>query len=258
MDTAPLALELPGRALAAGRGWHWIPAGWALFTRAPLMWVVTIVLLLVVALVMGLVPIIGNIAFQLLTPVFAAGLVHACRALETGGDFEIDTLLTGFRERFVPLVTLGAIFTVAGLVIILLMAGIMGFSVLGAVMSQAGTEEALATLAGSMMGILLGALVGLALAVPLMAAWWFAPALVAMHGLAPVDAMKASFFGCLRNIVPFLLYSIVMTVLAVVAMIPFGLGFLVWLPVAITSTYVSYREIYTAERPAAAPKPAMV
>ena len=59
--------------------------------------------------------------------------------------------------------------------------------------------------------------------------------------------MKESFFACFRNFVPFLLYGIVMSVAAVLAMIPFGLGFLVWVPVAIASTYVGYRQIFTED-----------
>jgi uncharacterized membrane protein len=98
----------------------------------------------------------------------------------------------------------------------------------------------------------------LALFVPVMAAYWFAPALVMMHDMPPVDAMKASFFGCFRNFVPFLLYGLVMFVGAIVAVIPFGLGMLVWVPVAIASSYVGYRQIFTEEAAAAPARPAMV
>ena len=95
--------------------------------------------------------------------------------------------------------------------------------------------------------ILVGILVMLALLVPLFAAYWFAPALVMMHGMAPMEAMKESFYACSRNFVPFLVYGFVMTIGAVLAVLPFGLGFLVWVPVAIASTYVAYREIFTED-----------
>ena len=58
-------------------------------------------------------------------------------------------------------------------------------------------------------------------------------------------ALKESFFGSFRNFVPFLVYGIIMTVLAIIAAIPFGLGMLVWVPLAITSTYAAYRAIFT-------------
>ena len=43
---------------------------------------------------------------------------------------------------------------------------------------------------------------------------------------------------------PFLIYSIVLLVLGIVAAIPLGLGWLVLGPVAIASVYVAYRDIY--------------
>ena len=56
----------------------------------------------------------------------------------------------------------------------------------------------------------IGGLVALGLSVPLMAAYWFAPALVMIHGMGPVAAMKESFFACFRNFIPFVLYGIAM------------------------------------------------
>jgi uncharacterized membrane protein len=91
------------------------------------------------------------------------------------------------------------------------------------------------------------------LMVPLLMAYWFAPALVIMHDMAPVAAMKESFRGCIRNLVAFLIYGFIMLVLSVIAVIPFGLGMLVWVPVAIASTYAAYRSIYTEETVPAEP-----
>jgi uncharacterized membrane protein len=98
--------------------------------------------------------------------------------------------------------------------------------------------------AGAVVTVLLAVLIAIALALPLVMALWFAPALVVFHELDAVAAMKASFTGCLRNIVPFLVYGIVGLLLAVVAMIPLGLGWLVLGPVLAASVYASYRDIY--------------
>jgi uncharacterized membrane protein len=92
-----------------------------------------------------------------------------------------------------------------------------------------------------------------------MAAYWFAPALVMLHDMPPIEAMKASFFACFRNFVPFLVYSLVMGFTLFIAILPFGLGLLVWVPVAIASTYAAYRQIFTEDEAAAAPpRPVMV
>ena len=254
---AGLRLVVPGKATPAGAGWEWIAGGWQLFVKAPLMWSVALVILFVIAIVLAFIPFIGSLAFQLLQSVFAGGLIAACRNLERGGDFELEHLFAGFKVRFVPLLIVGLIFMVASLVLVLLFFMVAGLSLLPAFMS--GDPGAMsAAMAGSMIMMLLGSLVMLALFVPVVAAYWFAPALVMMHDMAPVDAMKASFFGCLRNFVPFLLYGLVMLVAGIVAMIPFGLGMLVWVPVAMASNYVGYRQIFTEEAGDAPPKPVMV
>jgi uncharacterized membrane protein len=247
---AGLKLVLPGRSTPAGAGWDWVARGWSLFTAAPLMWILSIVVLVIVAIVLALIPIVGQLIFQLAQGVFAAGFVAACRSIEVGGEFEIEHLFAGFKQRFGPLLIVGLILLGGWIVIVLVFVMIAGLSLLGAFMSG-DPNAAMAAMAASVLTILLGVLVMLALMVPLLAAYWFAPALVMMHNMQPLDAMKASFFACFRNFVPFLVYGLVMMVAGIIAVIPFGLGMLVWVPVAITSTYVAYRQIFTEDAPQA-------
>jgi uncharacterized membrane protein len=245
-----LKLVLPGRRVPAGAGAKWIGDGWPLFTKAPLMWIVALLILVVIAVVVSLIPIVGSLAFQIATPVFYAGLVVACRALERGGDFELEHLFAGFKIQFANLMIVGVVFLIGMLLILCVFALFVGFGVVAA-MIGGNTDDILNNVAASGVAILLGSLVMFALMVPLLMAYWFAPALVAMHGVPPIAAMKASFGACLRNIIPFLVYGIIMMVLAFLAMIPFGLGMLVWIPLSFTSTYAAYREIFTEDTGAA-------
>lgn len=241
-----LRLVLPGRGLPAGDGWTWIADGWRLFTRAPLMWIISFLLVFVAAIVVGLVPIIGTLAFQVLNATITAGFVVACRSLERGGEFELEHLFAGFKTHFGSLLIVGLLLLAGYIVLLVVFAAIAGFSILTAALAG-HSQDVAALVMSSAMSILLGTLVVLALLVPLLAAYWFAPALVVMHGMAPVAAMKESFSACFRNFVPFLVYGIVMSVFAIVAMIPLGLGFLVWIPLTIASTYAAYRHIFTEE-----------
>jgi uncharacterized membrane protein len=84
------------------------------------------------------------------------------------------------------------------------------------------------------------------LSVPLYMATWFAPALIVSHDLAPAAALKASFYACLKNWLPFLVYGVVLLVLGLAAAIPLGLGYLVLVPVLVASVYTSYRDIFCA------------
>jgi len=75
--------------------------------------------------------------------------------------------------------------------------------------------------------------------------FWFAPTLVVLHPeVGVMEALGLSFRACLRNVLPFLLYGVVLFVLAIVATIPLMLGWLVLWPVLIGSIYASYKDIF--------------
>lgn len=241
-----LRLVLPGKGCPAGDGVKWVGEGWKLFAKAPLMWILALLVLVVIVVVVGLVPYLGAFAMLIVKPVFYGGLFVACRAIERGEEFELEHLFAGFRTQLANLCLIGLLLLVGVVLILLVFAFFVGFGILSAVIAG-NSDNMMAAVAGSAMAILLGSLVALALLVPLLAAYWFAPALVLMHGVPPLDAMKASFGASLRNFIPFLLYGIVMLVLCIVAVIPFGLGLLVWIPLSFTTTYAAYRDIFTED-----------
>lgn len=241
-------LVLPGRVCGPGAGWTWIVQGWRLFARTPVMWIVTLLLLVIISFALMLVPFLGHIALHILTPVFAGGLVLACAATEATGNFELGEIFGGFRTRFGSLAAVGVLFIVGEALILVVCIGIVGFGTLAGIFGMlvsGDTDNAAQAVLAAGMSIALASLVALALYVPLLAAVWLAPALVVMHGVGAGRAMGASFSACLRNFLPFLVYSIAMMVFAILAAIPFMLGYFVWIPVAITSTYAAYRGIFT-------------
>ncbi len=247
-----LELVVPGRHLPAGAGPAWIGKGWTLFTKAKLMWVIAVVMLFILIGAMNLVQGVGTLAFQILNPVITAGFVVACRNLEIGGEFELEHLFAGFRRHFVQLLLVGIAFVAASVVLLLAFGLVFGFGAMEVFIG--GDAEKMAAAAGeSSLTMILGVLVAVALTLPLVAATWFAPALVVINEMGPVAAMKASFFGCFGNFIAFTLYGLVMGVLLLVAMIPFGLGMLVWMPVLIASNYAAYRAIFTTDRGGAVP-----
>ena len=144
----------------------------------------------------------------------------------------------------------GLLFLLGGILIMLVFVALLAMTVGTAALGAFGSGDAdqvLAAAGASIFVLLIGLLLMMALLVPLLAAYWFAPALVVMHGMKPVTAMRESFFACFRNFVPFLVYGVVVFVLAIVAAIPLGLGYLVLVPVIFASTYIAYRQIFTYE-----------
>ena len=171
--------------------------------------------------------------------VFAGGILLGCKSLWEGGEFGIDTLFAGFKQNTTNLVLVGVFYLVGVIAITVLVFLIGGGAALTGGLIGRGPGVGMA-----IGGFFVALLVMLALMVPLAMAVWFAPALVVFRDIAPLEAMKASFFACLKNIVPFLVYGVILFVLCMIAMIPFGLGMLVMVPVMMGSTYASYVEIF--------------
>lgn len=228
-----------GRSVEAGQGWTWIADGFGLFKKAPGIWIALVVVLFVILLVLAVIPVLGALASFLLMPVFAGGLMLGCRALQGGGELELNHLFAGFKAHTANLVVLGAIAIGGWIIVLLPVVAIVGVGALVGAMS--GDAAGLVAMGGSFM---LAWLIAVALSIPIYMALWFAPALVVLRGLAPVAALKVSFLACLKNVVPFLIYGLVMLVLGIVATIPLGLGWLVLGPVVIASVYTAYRDIY--------------
>ncbi len=232
-----------GRAVDAGRGWEWIAEGFALFKQQPGIWVLVLLVLLACTILITIVPVIGALANMLLLQVFMGGVMLGCRALDNGGQLEVGHVFAGFRQNTGDLVVLGLLALVGWVIAFIPALIIAGGGTFVAMMSGAQHAPMLGALG---LTFVLAMLTVFALALPLYMALWFAPALVVFNNLKPVDAMKASFSACLKNVVPFLLYSIVLLVLCALAAIPFGLGFLVLGPVVIASIYAGYRDIFCA------------
>lgn len=210
--------------------------------KNPGMWVVLGLIFIVITVVLNFVPLLGGLAVALLTPAFAASWMLACRKLEGGGTLEVGDLFLGFKDQLNPLLVLGALCLGATMVVFVVMwvfgvGALMGLGVGAARHSMGGV---LAAAGAGVMALL----VGLALFVPITMAFWFAPALVVFDGVAPMDAVKASFTGCLKNVMPFLVYGVVGLVACIVASIPFGLGWIVLLPLSLLTVYLSYRDIF--------------
>jgi len=228
-----------GRGVPFENGWSWLAAAWSIFKRAAGVWIGMIIVLCLIYIVLGVIPILGAIASLAAGPVFTGGLMLASRTTDQGGEAQFTQLFGGFKHRFGPLVGVGVLYLVGFAAILFIVMVVTGGSIL-TVINATTPEEIMA--AGA--GLLLAALIFFALLIPLVMAVWFAPALIVFHDVGSIAAMKASFVGCLRNMLPFLLYGVVWFVASIVASIPLMLGWLVLGPVTAASIYTSYKDIY--------------
>jgi uncharacterized membrane protein len=241
------------RTVAAGRGWNWIVEGFRIFRKQPLTWIALVIVMVVIWMACTFVlPLIGPLAISLVSPVFFAGLMLACRTTDEDGEPEFSQLFAAFKTHANPLITIGGIYLIGNIVAVAVVFAVAGGTALPILMGKTAVDPE-AVLAAAR-GLLLGMAVGMAVFVPILMAVWFAPLLVVFHNRPPVEAMKMSYTACWRNTMPLLVYGVATLVLGILASIPLMLGLIVLLPVLVCSIYASYKDIFPADTavPAAA------
>ncbi len=231
-------LRLPTR-----QGWEWIKQGYALFMKAPLLWIVLLFICLIAAVAVSSVPVVGQPLMSLLMPAIVVGLMAGCRALSQGDELELAHLVSGFKKHTSQLVTLGGISLVCQFLILGLMMAVGGTALVSILMSSQPETDAdmmLQAIGGAGFAVLLG----IVLFGVLMMAMQFAPMLVYFRNVPPLQAMRLSLRAFLYNILPMLLYGITFMILAMLASLPMMLGWLVLLPMVFTTLYASYSGIF--------------
>jgi len=234
------------RHLTAGHGWEWIKQGYALFMKAPLLWIVLLLICIVAAIAISSVPVVGEPLASLLMPVVLAGLMAGCRDLLKGEELELAHLFRGFQQHTTQLVTLGGISLVSQFLIFGLMMLAGGTALVSILMSgqpDVDPNVMMQAVSGAGLAILLGVI----LFSMLIMAMQFAPLLVFFNNVTPLMAMKLSLQAFLNNITAMLVYGVTFMMLAILASIPMMLGWLILLPLVFTSLYASYSEIFPAE-----------
>lgn len=233
----------------ASHGLLWIKHGFRLIMRSPLHAVsLTMVFALGLLLAM-MIPVGGVLLAMLLMPVLLAGYMRVCRALEYSESVSPRFIFAGFEKRTAQLVTVGGMLLV-GMLVVSMVTVMMGGDALNELLNDFQKHQDSRALMEAMMapdsGVMSGMLTGVLLIFALMLALQYAPMLVFFDQVAPVDAVKLSMRGSLRNIVPLTVYSMLMQLFAfVLSVIPLNLGLIILLPLGLTSMYVSYRDIFS-------------
>jgi uncharacterized membrane protein len=242
------------RSVNAGRGWQWIVDGFTLFRKNSFMWIAITLVLALIGLVSASVPGLKwllSLLFNLFTPVFFAGLMIGCKAIEEGEDLELVHLFAGFQTHAANLVTIGGVQLVGSLLAVFITVLVVSSSSVSAVVLTPNPDPSV--LLAAIPSVLFGMLIGFAIYIPIIMLIWFAPLLVVFNSQTPMGAMKLSFRACWKNWIPFSIYGFAVFVLLVIAWIPFLLGLFVLVPVVFCSIYASYKDIFTA---GSAPAPA--
>ncbi|MGL5633408.1 MAG: BPSS1780 family membrane protein [Azovibrio sp.] len=231
----PSSFRGNSRVVEAGACFEWFRHGWATYVASPVLWLFIALGFVLVLLFLAMLPGVGKWLSCFLFPALAAGVLLFCRQQAEGNRLGLLKLPAFLWPHGRGLAILGglcmALMLAMGLCLKLLDGGETSF------MFGSGVGVALLRLVG-------GGLLMLLVSLPFVMALWFAPVLLVFHGMSPVEAMKSSFAGCLKNWLVFLVFGLLCSIFLFFVALSLGLGFLILIPVLSGAVYASYRDIF--------------
>lgn len=231
----------------ASAGWTWITRGWDIFMKNPGIWIVLALILGVIFFVLNFIPIIGGLAAAVLGPALFGGLIYGARELDHDRSLEIPHLFQAFSDsdRTVPMLLLGLVPLAAAIITTILAAGLI-FGTVGTAAVTGSEGAAMGMLAGGgLMLFLISVIIGLIVGALLI----FAIPRVMFGHAEPIPAVKESLQAVLSNIGAYIVFGLIYIGLAILAMIPFGLGFLILMPVMAGAVYSANKEVFGGSDP---------
>ncbi|MEA3640182.1 MAG: BPSS1780 family membrane protein [Lamprobacter sp.] len=257
----------------ASHGWYWITQAWQQFKVQPRGWLAAVALVYLVTFALSLVPVIGSLATMILGPIFAGGLMLGAQSQERQGRLRLTAGFDGFSPHGGQLALVGLLYLL-GLFVAVMVAALIsmatGVLTVSSMEALSSSDPAVVAAAlGPALGLFL--LVVMLTLVPLLMLYWFAPALVALEGMTAIEAMRMSFNGCWKNLIPFVVYGLALVFILVGASLVLGmLGallaavseslmvvlmllmiplMLVFAALVVLSIYSAYRDIFHGATP---------
>jgi membrane-anchored glycerophosphoryl diester phosphodiesterase (GDPDase) len=234
MDSTIRVAEVP-----ASRGVAWLKESFRLFLGAPLVWLGLCAGWMTITLGLIVIPLVGGVIANFIQPVFFASFAIAAFKQLAGEPIVMGDLFTGFRRNVRSLINLGALLLLLQIAIFALMA-LLGLPMNTPSDRNVSIAEYLQVFEGKEWILAVGFL----LTVLVKGALWFAPPLIAFHGMSTMHAIRWSLYACLSNLGAMVLYGVVLMVIFVLGLIPWALGLLVVIPVMAISTFIGYRDVF--------------
>lgn len=237
----PQLLSAP-RQCNAGAGIGWITQAFAIFKKNFLLWIGIGLVYMIISVITSYIPVI-NLLFALITFVFVGGIIKGCAAQVAGEELRFNHLFSAFKTHSTPLIVLCLLYIVALIIAFIPITALF----LGVFLSLGENTASIDQLSsGDSVRLIIVMILGMIIILPVIMSIWFAPALVVLHNSKPFEAMKMSLKGCLKNIVPFLVFVFALMIISSLLIVfTLGLGLLVVVPVAMITYYTSYRSVWT-------------
>lgn len=230
------------RKLAATQGLQWVNEGFRLYRQNPLLLSAAFGLLFGMVALANLIPVIGSVLSELISPLMVAGFMAAYRTLDRKETLQWPHFLAGIQGPWLALIVIGAV-QLLGMLLISQVMLRMGFDAQAVMVAARKGDQVI--LQNALNQAMPAVMTGMVLFIPLIMATWFAPALILFGNARPSQALLISLRAVARNILPIIINGVALgMVLFVAALIPFMLGLLVAMPVLFGSLYAAYQGIF--------------
>ncbi|GAA4651280.1 hypothetical protein GCM10023116_35640 [Kistimonas scapharcae] len=213
--SGPLALD----SCSVTAPFSWISNGFGLFKSAPLFWVGFTFLFGIISFMLNFFPLVGFILSSIFSGITYAFMALGAHRVSHNETLSFSDVMDDLKPNLLPVGILNILY------------GVIATGITFGAFAIAGDNYMLGV------GIVIVAMIAIAFA------FLFAPMLIAVNHLSIPEALKMSFMGCIKNILPLILYLILSIVLFILGMLPLGLGLLVVMPLLVLATYQAYSEI---------------
>lgn len=260
------------RQVPANLGSTWLVKAWHIFKLSKGPWLGITGFIFLMLLIPGI-----NYLSAVLMPVAIGGLMLGCAQVGEKTSIKFDHIFDGLKSDSKELLKLCGIYALASIFMKLVTIYVM--SVLGidyqqllidiTPKSQSAMSEAEALAWATkliedktLLYLLLGFLIYLALMIPVFMGVWFAPALIVLRKQTAVNSFRLSFQACRDNFVPFLVYGlfafgcllvaffIVSTIMVILPFIGIPLWFLIIMAtfaISVISIYTGYCDLFYSD-----------
>jgi uncharacterized membrane protein len=239
------------------RGWEWINKGVEMFLAAPWIWIAMLILQMTIGIGISIIPTNGgpvgwalDLVLQvvgfILAILFDAGLLLGCHAVRRGESLHLGALFSAFSHPAAGTLIKLALIEVMAFMVVGTIATIMVTMLLigGSSAASVDADVLLQSLQGSLFSVMFILMFVITLMLLFAMAMWMASPLVLFRGYAPTHALVESFNANFRNVRALTVYGLGMVGLALLAALPFMLGFLIWLPLTTTTRYVAFVDLF--------------
>ncbi len=238
---------LDGRTVAASRLAGWLGSGLRAWRAQPTLWVAAFAACAVVITLLRFAVLLRPLVV-LIAPLVAGALMVAQDRLRQGRPASLGEVVAAVREKSNALFAIG-LFSGAIVVIgYMILFAMLNASLLASIMTTGLHSVSISYGGDTGMRGVLESMVNVPIFAIAIASAWFAPALVVLHDVPPLEAMTASLNGAARNWpIAAVFLAVLVGATLIAATVPLVASSLILTPILLLSIYDGYRDVFVKQ-----------